>query len=243
MKRLNAYLVIAILISIGLLVFAGCASKEEEPSGWTTLFEDNFNRANTTGRNLGTNYEIYGFDPDEMYILNNEVYSSYATQGSGGVIAIYNGTVNYENKLRISVKFKVVVVDGWPDEYAGIVINMNKDTWESYFLEVMYTFPDGHYLYLGEFDGSDVVNEGIGTISSFSSNTWYILEIESDGEKITGKLKDETGASVLATVTLTDSPRSYTTGSVAFYNYVVDGGTPQPDYPVYFDDFKIEEYR
>ena len=225
-----------------VLTLPGCNNPGSSTGGqaWKILFEDDFNRSDTTGRDLGSNWTIYTAGvSDEMNISGNQVYSSYIDSGVG-VMAVYNGAVDYTEKLRVSVKFKINHGGTWPVEIAGIAISTNEVT-AGYYLQLNYAGPD-HVMKLAEFNGS--IDVGVSTTNiALANNTWYLLELESDGILLTATLKDETGTNVIGTVTLTDSPRTYTTGQVLFYNYTVDGVPDPTGDPVYFDDFELEAYR
>ena len=84
------------------------------------------------------------------------------------------------------------------------------------------------------------MNPVTSTVFSLSYDTWYLFELESSGTDLTATVKDATGTTTLGSVSLTDDPRTYTTGRLGFYNFTVNASYDPLGYPVYFDDFALE---
>ena len=246
MKRMAQ---IVLVCAAAVILFVGCSGGGNSEE-WVTVFEDNFDRADTTDLNLGTNWSIIGtLGTDEMYITSGEVRSSYQDAGGPGVIAVYTGTVDYSKPLRVSVKAKVT--PGAPDspyEFLGIEINADGTTYAGYYTSL--TFDGAHLsLKLARTDGTNDVNPPAPALADVTGivvdSTWYTIEMETSGTTITARIKDTAGAT-LGTVTITDPTATpLSSGSVVFYNYLVDDlGDPMPvGYYAEFDDFKLESYQ
>jgi hypothetical protein len=255
MKRLIQIVLVA---AVAVLLVVSCSapgggsggtSTSSTPPAWTTVFQDNFDRANTTGMSLGSDWSIIGSGSDEMYITSNQVHSHFTASSGPGVIAVYNGTVDYSKPLRVSVKGMVSAPGASPTEFLGVEINANATTYAGYYETLTY---DGAKLWLklARTDGTNDLNPPAPAMSDITAfvnqGVWYILEIESSGSTITARMKDATGVT-FGTATITDTTATRLTGgSVVFYNYITANGvpmSPSPGYSAEFDDFKIESYQ
>lgn len=234
---------------------ATCAVTVTEPTpapAWTTVFLDNFNRADTTGRDLGADWTTMGSGTDEITIHNNQVHSVFTTTIEGqsqGAGAVYKGAVDYAKPLRVSVK-AIIDTGGHPEspkEFLGLEIN-TQITYEGYYTSLVFDSETDHlFLKLARTDGENDVASPIPAMydvtDSVPPGNWYIFEIETSGSTITARIKNSTGTTTIGTVSITDlTPISG--GAVVFYNYIVDDTqTPMSGYSADFDDFLIESYR
>jgi hypothetical protein len=205
--------------------------------------KDEFTGGDTTGRNLGTDWTIYGTGTDEMNISSGWVSSSYNdATNSMGVYAAYNGTIDYTGGLYASAL--VNLGSGSPDIIGGIMINCDPSTWSGYFCQIEWNGSSAYQLVLVEFDGSVETYRSVSPITgtTFTAGTTYLLDIDSNGTSFTAKLWDGTGTTEYASAALSDSPRTYSDGKVVFYNYVVDGSGNPTGNILYWTDFYIERY-
>jgi hypothetical protein len=230
---------------------ATCAVTVTEPThalAWTTVFLDNFNRADTTGRDLGADWTTIGSGTDEITILNNQVHSVFTTIGGPGAGAVYNGGVDYAKPLRVSVRGMITVGGAEsPEEFVGLEIN-TQITYEGYYTALVYdSGTENLFLKLARTDGAnDVASPSPATYDVtglVGPGNWYIFEIETSGSTITARIKNSTGTTTIGTVSITD-PTLISGGAVVFYNYIVDDTQmPMSGYTADFDDFLIESYQ
>jgi hypothetical protein len=113
------------VFAVGLvLALLGCEEEEAAVSDWQVLFSDGFNRANTTGQNLGSADWIVATDGTvpggtTMLISSNQVEAHWA-DGALGVFAVYQGTVDYSERIKLSVMFKVNSSGAVPNNVCGL---------------------------------------------------------------------------------------------------------------------------
>jgi hypothetical protein len=248
MKRLAQ--IVFLFAAMGIIL-VGCSGTggSDTTAAWVAVFQDNFDRADTVGMNLGANWSIIGTPgTDEMYITSGQVHSSFQDASGPGVIAVYTGTVDYSKPLRVSVRAMITTGGAAsPYEFLGIEINADGTTYAGYYASLTF---DGSKLWLklARTHGTNDVNPPAPALSditaSAASGAWYALEMETSGTTITARIKDTAGTT-LGTVTITDSTAApLSGGSVVFYNYIVDDtGAPMPGYSAEFDDFKLESCR
>jgi hypothetical protein len=221
-------------------VLLGC--KEPSVPGWQVLFSDGFNRADTAGpRDLGsTDYTIYvlgSTDATTMVISSNQVECHFV-DGSYGITAAYNGTVDYTQRLKVSVKFKVSSSGEVPFSVGGMAVNLQSADFACYAVQVNSA---GIELY--EFDGTTIVDFAVATYT-LANDTWYRLEMESNGLALTARLKDASSGAVLVSCTYMETgARTYMDGSVGFFNFTTSDGSTATDQPVYFEDFSVSAWR
>ena len=232
-KRASIFIVTSIFIATVFLL-VGC-NTGGGGGGGVPPFTDDFNRTDTSGRDLGsTDWAIYisgSTAATTMTITTNEVESHFS-DGVLGIVAAYTGSVDYSKTIHMSVKFKIVSSGAVPATVAGLFMNLRNSDFASYYLQVNNTT-----VSLSEFDGAAVVGSNSST-HSITNDTWYILELDSSGDTLTGRLKDS-GGNVLTSVSYTDTPRTYSVGELGFYNFTTSDGTTAVDEPVYFDDFSV----
>jgi hypothetical protein len=189
---------------------------------WTTVFSDDFNRADGP---LGANYTVnIGGGVATFTIVSNKAVYDTPSDNHGGE-AKYINNVNDTN-IRASVKF--TTGSNLNIETIGIIARFTAGSSDGtgYFL-----VGDQNGFYIYRFD--DTVDEQLGANTSITlkTNTTYILEFAIVGSTLIGYLKDS-GGTILLKITVTDS--TYSTGKVVFGAEGTDATT------IAFDDFKIE---
>jgi hypothetical protein len=211
---------------------------------------DEFSGSNTTGRDIGDDWTVFGTGTDEMYIDSGWVNSVYAdAANTQGVFATFNGTVDYSIGLRASMVFYLpptTAMGGDPHIIGGIQINNNATTGAGYVVQVEWNTAS-YQLTLSEFDGSSSVSLGAGDCApDLAAGTSYLLEIKANDTgnatpAIQANLYDASDTTTpIATADLPITTRNYTTGNVAFFNYVVDAVEAPLGYTLSLDDFTIE---
>jgi hypothetical protein len=210
---------------------------------------DGFDGVNTAGLDLGNGWTIYGTaGTDMMYAFSGWVRSEYWDAANDmGVAAECKDSMDYTKGLYASALVNLAStapLGGDPNIVCGIMLNTSWPSWTGYFCEIEWNSATSAYrLCLGEFGGASVTQSSSADISpAFEKNTTYLLEIDSKGAAFTANLKSYDGVTTYCTVALSDNPRTYTTGKVAFYNYVTDAADNPTGYVLYWDELTIEQY-
>jgi hypothetical protein len=204
-------------------------------------FIDDFERADTTGLDLGTDWTVAGGASDVMRISTGCVYSQYQdTTNADGISAAFNGDVDYTGTLSASTAIYLSAAAVAPTVVGGIRINADPVTGGGYLCEIEN---DGsaYKLKLSLFTGSRELWTETVPLTGFGVGSWYVLKVESLGSTLTATLCTTGDSPVTCgTATHTEAVRTYSTGGVAVYNYVTNASLAPLGYALFFDDVTIE---
>lgn len=228
-KNLFKTLKIIFLFSLLLSIKINCSNDDSDPEpSWKIIFEDNFNRSDSSLNNIGDNWEIIG---SYMKILNNEVVSEATIvdpidNNDDGALAFYKVGIT-EKKIKISNKCRGINIRSF---VSSILARYNFDG----------TYYSGYFAFLDN-DGTvgiarwDKTDGFLITSKSFTPNInqTYLCEFILDNDNLTYNIKDINGT-LLVNISTIDA--TYSTGKCGFA-----GGNV--GYPLYIDDFKVEVFK
>lgn len=195
---------------------------------WHTVFEDDFNRADSPDNNLGPNWEVWDSSYMLIKIFGDRLSCAYKPGGDGGSPKIkYTQTIN-GNIIRMSMK--VTTSEEIDQDYQRIVLCVYKDD-EGYAAAVI----GGKMSIINNADEAKLSECDYNLVE----NTTYIAEFILEEDLLTFNLKDDSG-NILKTRTAARV--------ISFDSFRLFIGAGDPDggvhnKPSYIDDFLIEVFK
>lgn len=218
-KKFSAKFFFSLTAILLISVLTGCEF------GWHTVFFDNFNRANGV---LGSKWEVITETNASLQISDKQaLYSTTAAENN--TVICYHDEAIESSTFRISTK--ITTDSNTADlECVGFAFEPDPGTGKSYSL----TFNKSWFA-VGSTDQATDETTWLATLPvNLSDNTVYSLELNVDGAKITGCIKDEGGAVLYELKAEGETSETWS----SFILLMSNGGNTA----LKFDDYRIEAF-